>query len=222
MAVHPALHECLAGNDQRRCPLADGRPLYFAESQPGVTVHAFEPAPVLYECLTLNLARYAPQAQAHPVAIAESAGRACFTYYPNAPSNSGLYADAAADDATSVRYLVNLGMERHDAEESCVGLHAASTETVEVQSLSNMIATLGVDSVGLLKVDVERAELDVLRGIEPPDWPRINAVIMEVHDIDNRLAVCSDLLRHEGFTVEQYQEPYLKDSELHNIFATRP
>ncbi|MGH3752758.1 MAG: FkbM family methyltransferase [Pseudonocardiaceae bacterium] len=195
--------------------------LYFAESQPDVTVHAFEPAPVLYECLKFNLGMHAPRAHAHPVAIAESARRSSFTYYPNAPSNSGLYADSAADNATSVRYLVNLGMEREDAEVSCAGLHDASGEVVEVQPLSNMIATLEVSSVALLKIDVERAELDVLRGIDSHDWPRIKAVIMEVHDIGDRLSVCSGILRREGYSIEVHQDSWLKDSELYSIFATR-
>jgi FkbM family methyltransferase len=195
--------------------------LYFTESQPGVTVHAFEPAPVLYECLKLNLGLHAPRAQAHHLAIAETARHASFTYYPNAPSNSGLYADPAADNATSVQYLVNLGMEQQDAEASCEGLHDGQREVVEVQPLSQMIATLGVRSVSLLKIDVERAELDVLRGIQPCDWPRIKSVTMEVHDIENRLSACSELLRREGYSIEVSQDSWLKNSELYSLFATR-
>jgi len=34
--------------------------------------------------------------------------------------------------------------------------------------------------VDLLKVDVERAELLVLRGVRPDDWPHIRQVAMEV------------------------------------------
>ena len=34
--------------------------------------------------------------------------------------------------------------------------------------------------VSLLKVDVERAELDVLRGITREDWNNIHQVVMEV------------------------------------------
>ncbi len=32
----------------------------------------------------------------------------------------------------------------------------------------------------LLKVDVEGAELDVLRGVDPQDWARIRQVVVEV------------------------------------------
>jgi hypothetical protein len=34
----------------------------------------------------------------------------------------------------------------------------------------------------LLKVDVERAELDVLRGVREEHWPLVRQVAMEVHD----------------------------------------
>ncbi len=36
--------------------------------------------------------------------------------------------------------------------------------------------------VDLLKVDVERAELNVLKGILPEDWPRIRQVSMHACD----------------------------------------
>jgi hypothetical protein len=41
--------------------------------------------------------------------------------------------------------------------------------------------------VDLLKIDVERAELEVLNGIEQSDWSKIKQVVMEVHDTDKRL-----------------------------------
>ena len=34
--------------------------------------------------------------------------------------------------------------------------------------------------VDLLKIDVERAELDVLRGLQSGQWSSINQVVMEV------------------------------------------
>ena len=39
----------------------------------------------------------------------------------------------------------------------------------------------------LLKIDVERAEKEVLQGILPSDWPKIRQVAMEVHDVDGGL-----------------------------------
>ena len=59
-------------------------------------------------------------------------------------------------------------------------------------------------NIGLVKVDAEGAELDVLRGIDDADWARIDRLAMEVQDHDGRLARIVDLLRDKGYgtTVE--------------------
>ena len=43
------------------------------------------------------------------------------------------------------------------------------------------------------------ARATMLQGITAPHWPRIVQVVMEVHDIDVRLAQICGLLRDEGF-----------------------
>ena len=77
--------------------------------------------------------------------------------------------------------------------------------------------------VDLLKVDVERAELAVLRGISDSDWPKIRQIVIEVHDIDGRLAEVKRLLTVDaGFQVTAVeQDRNLKGSTLYNIYATR-
>jgi len=49
-------------------------------------------------------------------------------------------------------------------------------------TVSDVIDAHGLSDVGLLKVDVERAELDVLRGVREEHWPLVRQVAMEVHD----------------------------------------
>jgi hypothetical protein len=64
--------------------------------------------------------------------------------------------------------------------------------------LSRVIAEQGIDAIELLKIDVERSEVDVLRGIGETDWPRIRQIVLEVHDevmLDDTLAV----LRERGY-----------------------
>jgi hypothetical protein len=38
-------------------------------------------------------------------------------------------------------------------------------------------------SVGLLKINVERAELEVLQGLEPRDWPLVRQVAAQVRAV---------------------------------------
>lgn len=47
-------------------------------------------------------------------------------------------------------------------------------------SMKPTMHTVTLSTVDLLKIDVERAEVDALRGVEPSDWPQIQQVVMEV------------------------------------------
>lgn len=75
--------------------------------------------------------------------------------------------------------------------------------------------------VGLLKINVERAEWDVLAGIQPQDWPKVRQVSAQVHDIRGRVKQLVHLLQDKGFNVEVYQEPRFADCNLHMLYASR-
>jgi FkbM family methyltransferase len=91
-----------------------------------------------------------------------------------------------------------------------------------VVSLSQFIDDQGLDRIDLLKIDVEKAEAEVLEGIATHDWPKIHRLAVEVHDIDSRLQTLVTQLREQGFqyiTVEQ--EPFYRNSDVYSIFARR-
>ncbi|HEY6310344.1 MAG TPA: hypothetical protein VIY52_05990 [Streptosporangiaceae bacterium] len=75
--------------------------------------------------------------------------------------------------------------------------------------------------MALLKIDVERAELDVLTGISEADWPRIGGVIAGVHDLGGRLETVRQMLVRHGFNVTARQESWLVGSELWTVRAVR-
>mmetsp|Transcript_21866 Transcript_21866/g.67296 ORF Transcript_21866/g.67296 Transcript_21866/m.67296 type:complete len:303 (+) Transcript_21866:41-949(+) len=52
----------------------------------------------------------------------------------------------------------------------------------EVRTLQEVIAAHSIQEIGLLKVDVEGAEEDVINGLSEDDWGKIQAVVVEVHD----------------------------------------
>ncbi len=76
-------------------------------------------------------------------------------------------------------------------------LSGARTVPCRLRSLSSLLAAERLDGadVALLKIDVERAELDVLRGVAASDWRRVRSVAMEVHDVGGRVAAVTALLR---------------------------
>jgi len=40
----------------------------------------------------------------------------------------------------------------------------------------------GVEQIDLLKIDAEKAELDIINGIDDHDWPKIKQIVLEIHD----------------------------------------
>ena len=95
-------------------------------------------------------------------------------------------------------------------------------------TVSDVIDRHGVTGVGLLKVDVERAELAVLRGVSPAHWPIVRQVAMEVHDSaggTQELQAVRELLvgvgGFEAARVVAEQPRGLQGTTLWNLYATR-
>ena len=89
-------------------------------------------------------------------------------------------------------------------------------------TVSDLVAKYGLEQIHYLKVDVERAELSVLQGISNDDWPKVQNIVVEVHDIDGRLEIVVSLLRRQGFSsVIAKEERLLEKSGLWNVYAHR-
>jgi FkbM family methyltransferase len=195
--------------------------MWFQQCWPGVSVVAAEPGPDPYEPLCANLMRHVPGAVAHNVAVSRRAGSARFGYYAGAPAESGLYADRDGDTALARRLLVETGVGGRDADRLAEARHRIRYVDTPTVTVSDLLRTSGHDRIDLLKVDVEKAEWDVLCGIEDGDWPRIGHLVLEVHDLDGRLDAVAALLRGRGFTIAVEQEHRLGGTDMHMIFAAR-
>lgn len=68
-------------------------------------------------------------------------------------------------------------------------------------SLERFLATSGIDRVDLLKVDVEGAEVDVLRGCGVA-WPKVRSVAVETDRSSGRAELVEKILRDQGFEIE--------------------
>ena len=63
----------------------------------------------------------------------------------------------------------------------------------------------------------------VRHGIAAEDWPKIRQVVVEVHDMDDRLATAMTLLRAQGLTKTVVDQPATPaNSNIHTVFASRP
>ena len=90
-------------------------------------------------------------------------------------------------------------------------------------TVSNIVQDHNLSKIDLLKIDVERAELDVLSGISKTDWRLISQVVLEVHDVQGRLERILQLLKDTAdFTsVTVTQDETLMGSTLYNIYCSR-
>jgi 31-O-methyltransferase len=195
--------------------------LFFKRQYPDARIVAVEPGPDTYRALQNNFDRYIADGVTHNVAVAGHTGTARFGYYPRSTAESGLYPDQSGETELAKRLLMQTGFTEAQADQFAVSRHELRYVECATVTLSELIARSGVDTIDLLKIDVEKAELDVLAGLESDDWPRIANLVIEVHDVDDRLAVIGKLLADKGFLVDTTQEGRLADTDMYMLFATR-
>ncbi len=193
---------------------------FFANECGAGAVHCFEPVQPIFEQLRRNLSHF-PACVPHPYGISSRTGTASITFHPNDWATSGLYADPAAESEMLRRALLNLGNSADEAERRLQDRFAQQQLTCELRTLSEAIRSEGIQSIDLLKVDVEKAELDVLAGIEEDDWPRIRQIAMELHLDAERRAEVVARVEDRGFRVAVGQDPTMAGTDIRMLYATR-
>ncbi len=207
----------------------------------GVHVYSFEPIPQVFAALQAN-AQQALDADWHvfPLGLGRADETVTFRYHFRASMLSTAYPDKSPAEQRrwletvarnlhrapwSVRWLAWLPRSLRDPllELGIRKLLKSHKVACQLRRLSHVVAEQGIERIDLLKIDVERGELDVLAGIDPQDWPKIQQVVVEVHDLEQgRVDQVVQLLRSQGFdqlTVEQ--EPMLDQTDMFNVFARR-
>jgi FkbM family methyltransferase len=147
--------------------------LWLCGSTPGARVIAVEPAPPNVDLLVRNLHRAGLSHHIHVVraALGAASGRGVLHYYPCMPGNSTLLPCVKWRDRVAFR------------PDRWAAMFARREYPCEVLTLSCVLrahARVGQE-VDLLKIDAEGSEVDVLRGVNEADWPRIWQVAVEVH-----------------------------------------
>jgi FkbM family methyltransferase len=189
----------------------------------------FEPAPPLFRILSYNAGRYCPEAKLFPCGLAARRGRAALTFYPYSSGMSSFHANLDEEKDVLRTIMANqrrAGMSEMDElmadlDELLEARLSGETIECDLLPLSSVIVDQRVATIDLLKIDVQKCELEVLQGIEAGHWPRVRQIVMEVHDLDGRLAQVVELLRGRGFEVVAEQDPLLAGSVLWNLFALR-
>lgn len=199
-----------------------GASVLFGLVSPGARVLALEPVPHLCRAVELNARLHDIDLVVIPSAVGDARRKTQITYYPKNTAMSGLLADQA-DREVLKTYLAG----EEDAA-SAAGLDTMVAELLVGESIECDVQTLGqaleghsVDHIDLLKIDVEKAEWQVLLGIDDDLWQRVDQVVMEVHDIDGRVAACVSLLEGKGFSVLVDRNQDLLNTNMYGVYARR-
>jgi FkbM family methyltransferase len=188
----------------------------FAHAEaPDATVLAFEPLLPLAEKLRQNVAEFGVSAEVFSCGLSDVERDVSFTYYPGYTTMSTLsaYADPEGDKEAVRRQVesepgLDPDMVEHLDEILAFRLRPV-TRPGRLRRLSSVIDERGIDRVDLLKIDVQRAELDVLRGIDDRHWGLVRQVSMEVHDAPGtetagHLGKATEILTRHGFRVSTH------------------
>jgi len=189
---------------------------------------SFEPNPAAFACLKANAAAWGSGVKCLPLGLSRENKTADLTFFEGLSLLSGFYADAATEREVVKNYVFNQQSESLPGEQFAADVGAvidsrlrAKTVTAQLRTLSSVIAEQGLDRIDLLKINVEKSELDVLRGLAPADWPKVQQLVIEV-DQQQNLEPITIMLEGHGFDVLVEQDPLLRKTDLCYVYAIRP
>jgi FkbH-like protein/FkbM family methyltransferase len=193
-------------------------------------IYAFEPAPVAYDLLKANCAAYGSCAQAFNFGVADRQGKATFTFYENSSVFSTFHSDEA-DDAKAIRAVVRNMLQAQSVSDESLQEYVNelsrdrlrhSTHECRLTTVSDIIRENQIKRIDLLKIDAEKSELEIIQGIADCDWPKIDQIVIEIHDPTGKVVRgINDLLIGKGYRCAIEQERLLEHSGLFNLFAAR-
>jgi FkbM family methyltransferase len=199
-----------------------GASVLFGLVRPGARIIALEPVPHLCRAVELNARLHDIDLVVIPGAVGDARRRTQITYYPKNTAMSGLLADQADREVLKTYLAGEEGSASVDGLDTMVAeLLAGESIDCEVRTLGQALQDHAVDRIDLLKIDVEKAEWQVLLGIDDDLWQRVDQVVMEVHDIDGRVAACVSLLEDKGFSVLVDRNQDLLNTNMYGVYARR-
>ncbi len=192
-------------------------------------IYAFEPNPAVYEILRVNASLYAPGARVFPCGLSDEPKTAAFTFFPGFSLLSGFYADPLAEKELVRTYMTN-SQRAGVSEMAEVIAHSEDlldlrfspqSFAAPLRAVSDIIEEEGIEGIDLLKINVEKSEVDVLRGVKEADWAKIKQIVVEA-DTKNNLQAISAILEGHGYELSIDQDVLLENTQLCYVYAIRP
>ena len=189
-------------------------------------IHSIEPVPEIVEVLLANTQFYNLSATVHGVAIGSKTDEVNLVYYPSSTLQSGLYTNPDRDEFVVRQYAYSQLLEK-------VGNHNFTSRDfdalieerfqekhyrVPLKTLSEIIEKENVKKIDLLKIDVERSELEVLEGIKEAHWQIIQQIVLEVHDSQTSKKVI-EILENRGFNIAIDKDVLFSGTAISTVYA---
>ena len=192
-------------------------------------VYAFEPNPVVHEFASVNARAYGAEVKVFPYGLSSEDATAELTFFEGFSLLSGFYSDVEKEKQVVKNFLINQQQTAQadmtelieQADELLEERFKARRFTANLRALSGVIAEEKVDRIDLLKINAEKSEWHVLRGIEEADWQKIRQIVLEV-DLSEHLPPVTALLKKHGYEYVIEQDALLDGTELCYIYAIRP
>lgn len=197
--------------------------LFLNQVQPNLKIFSFEPIPDTFAVLSenINLHSLAGVSLFNYGISSENNPAKTFTFYPNMAGNSTTKPDDTIADQNDI-------LQRDGNEETVENLYEhffADSKQIkcELKTLSSVIEELEIDSIDLLKIDVEGEEYEVFRGIEAKHWSTIKQIIGEIHDKAGRVEKVKNILSQHGFKITLEKREGLPSTfvDIYNLYAVR-
>jgi FkbM family methyltransferase len=194
--------------------------LFFHFESPGSKILAFEPIPEIFNVLKANMDLYSFDTTLCDVGLSSEAGSKTLTYYPGLTLMSSVSADVEEDK----NYLAS-GIKGNAEQTNSILSQFELDKNISIEcrmkTLSEVIYENRVEKIDLLKVDVQKSELQVLAGINDSDWNKIQQTVIEVWNYNDELTKICTLLKSHNFNVIPTQIEKYKGTSLHTIYASR-
>jgi FkbM family methyltransferase len=178
----------------------------------GAMIYAFEPIPSTFKLLQSNINLHRINAKIFDYGLSRCNQIRAFIFYPKLHAFSGCYADSESDQSFLELFRENWLQSYHDTSfvlymEELLKDYLFQSETYQcrLKTLSEVIDEYNVKQIDLLKIDVERSEVDVLTGINEEDWPKIKQIVVEAHSYELANVTTTILEKHGYDVIVNYQ-----------------
>lgn len=203
-------------------------------------IYAFEPLLPIFRVLAKNAEEYFPgRLTALPYGLGVEETELDFTYFPlltvlsssrrtgeNLESEKKRVGDTILELIRTGRAYPHLSFLPEEmlgpmVESLMASMMRREVHRARIRPLSACIDELGLTQIDLLKIDVEGAELDVLRGIDGAHFPRIRQLVIEVENAGDRAPEVLALLEAKGFRLDLVQDEVQKAGNFALVYGTR-